>query len=149
MRYLINLDLKIFKNQGRFSVLTRQWTHSGCKEVLFQLICGYFTIWPGYAFSHLLKQRKVILKPESPDSSAPASCVNLDKAFNFFVYYTKFLQLYNKDNNVLVYFLPNWFQIQIECFRVTLPTPTQLNCDQPKVDFGFSLFQIFVADDLG
>lgn len=107
MRYLINLDLKILKNQGRFSVLTRQWTHSGCKEVLFQLICGYFTIWPGYAFSHLLKQRKVILKPESPDSSEPASCVNLDKAFNFFVYYTKFLQLYNKDNNVLVYFLPN------------------------------------------
>lgn len=64
----------------------------------------------GCAFRHLLrKQRKVILKlEESPASLAPASCVTLDKTFNFFVHYTvKFLQLYNEDNNALLHFLPN------------------------------------------
>lgn len=51
----------------------------------------------------------MILKLEgSPESLAPAGSVNLDKAFNFFVYYAAtFLQLYNEGNNALLYSLPN------------------------------------------
>lgn len=121
---LIKLDHKIFKNQENLSVLSLQQTPTGWQEVLFLINLWCFTYMGGCAFSHLLrKQRKMIQKLEkSPESLAPASCVNLDKAFNSFVYYTvKFLQLYNEDNNALLYFLPNWSHVQIVYFPVTFP----------------------------
>lgn len=50
----------------------------------------------------------MILKLEGcPESLAPAGSVNLDKAFNFFVYYAaKFLKLYYEGNDAFLYSLP-------------------------------------------
>lgn len=94
MRSPIKLDHQILKNRGELFVpyssansLTVSPFFSESEHVLHKR--------RGCTLSHLLRtQRKVVLKTESPDSLAPAGCVNLDEAFGFFVYCTvTFLQL--------------------------------------------------------